>query len=216
MQALPKSAGACYHDRMFTTLILTALLVLCLLFGAVQAYNRLVSLRQRCINAFAQIDVQLRRRHNLVPRLVATVKGAMKHERETLEAVTMARNDAIAALRRLPPQLNSEETFSDLARSENALTALLRSLLLHVEEYPDLKAGQNTLDLMEELRSTENRIAFARQAYNDAVATYNSWRESFPALIVAGGLGFQQERFLDLRTTEPVDFEASLSAAPRN
>lgn len=179
-------------------LIAALLLLAALTTGGVMAYNRLVALRQRCRNAFSQIDVQLSRRHNLVPQLVNTVQGAMRHERETLENVTRARQEAAQALGQLPPNFLQEREMQHLARTENELTLLLAGLMARIEAYPELKAMQNTLLLMEELRSTENRIAFARQAYNDAVARYNSQRDSFPTLLFAGPLGFAHEFFLDL------------------
>jgi len=180
-----------------------ALALLALLFAAVFAtsvfaYNKLVRFRQRCRNAFAQIDVQLTRRHNLVPSLVSTVQGAMKHERQTLEAITRTRAEAQQTLRLVPQNLAHPEALRELSRVENALAALLMTLVARIEAYPELKAMDNTLELMEELRSTENRIAFARQAYNDAVAGFNSLRDSFPTLLLAGMLGFSQEQFLEL------------------
>lgn len=185
-------------------LYLGALLFLIAGAAAVYAYNRLVTLKQRGLNAFAQIDVQLTRRHNLVPNLVETVKGAMKHERETLLAVVQARSRAIEALRMTPPSLLEQERLMHLAASENTLTATLSGLVARIEAYPELKAMRNTLQLMEELRSTENRIAFARQAYNDAVARYNSQRDSFPTLLVAGLLGFAPLHYLQF-SCEPAN-----------
>lgn len=179
-------------------LLLLALLLLLLGLASALVYNKLVKFRQRCRNAFSQIDVQLTRRHNLVPRLVSTVQGAMQHERQTLEAITRTRAEAEQTLRQLSPGLARGDGLMRLSRVENALFALLMTLTARIEAYPELKAMRNTLDLMEELRSTENRIAFARQAYNDAVASFNSLRDSFPTLLLAGILGFSQEQFLEL------------------
>jgi LemA protein len=143
-------------------------------------FNGLVAKRNRVKNAWAQIDVQLQRRHDLVPNLVNAVKGYMSHEREVLEAVSQARQQAIAA----------GADVAARAEAENRLTGALRSLFAVAEAYPELKASQNVLALQEELASTENKIAFARQFYNDAVLAYNTARESFPANLAAGAMGF--------------------------
>jgi LemA protein len=148
-------------------------------------YNGLVTRRVRVQNAFSQIDVQLRRRHDLVPNLVAAVKGYMQHERETLEAVTAARAAAVAAQARVGAAPGDAAATVALANAEGALQATLGRLMLVMERYPDLKASGNALQLQEELVSTENRIAFARQAYNDAVMTYNTRLAVFPDVLVA-------------------------------
>ncbi len=172
----------------------SVLLLIALIAGAwtlVATYNRLVRLRQRQSNAFAQIDVQLKRRHDLVPSLVNTVKGYMQHERATLEAVVLARQQARAAVRDVAAGLLDAALASRLGEAESVLSATLEQLRVVVEAYPQLRAAENTRQLMEELGSTENRIAFARQAYNDAVMVYNTARETFPTLLVAGLFGFR-------------------------
>jgi LemA protein len=152
----------------------------------VSLYNRLVALRAALRNAFAQIDVQLKRRYDLIPNLVETAKAYMKHERETLEAVTAARDHAGRALRAVEKDPASAQALRSLAGAEGALSAALGRLLAVAESYPDLKANQTMSQLMEELRSTENKISFARQAYNDSVMVYNTALESFPQSLVAG------------------------------
>lgn len=162
----------------------------------VYAYNRLVSLRQRQLAAFSQIDVQLKRRHDLIPNLVAAVKGYMRHERDTLEAILAARLRAYTALQNAVSPSDGE-TAQRVSGAEQEVSHVLSSLLAVLEKYPDLKASENTSELMEELRTTENRIAFARQYYNDTVAKYNSYRESFPVNIIAAGLGFSHAYLLE-------------------
>jgi LemA protein len=165
--------------------------------GWIVLYNGLVSRRNGFRNAFAQIDVQLKRRHDLVPNLVETAKAYLAHERGTLEAVIAARNAASGAAARAALQPGDPAAMAGLATAEGALTGSLSRLLAVAEAYPDLKANQTMAALMEELSSTENRIAFARQAYNDAVMAYNNARETFPGLLVAGGFapaqGFEVE-----------------------
>jgi LemA protein len=153
-------------------------------------YNRLVSLRNRFKNAFAQIDVQLKRRYDLIPNLVETAKGYLKHERGTLEAVIAARNAASAASARAAQAPGDVGAMKELSSAESALTGTLGRLFALAEAYPDLKANTTMTTLMEELTSTENKVAFSRQAYNDAVMGYNTARESFPANIVAGPFNF--------------------------
>jgi LemA protein len=179
---------------MITTLIiLGVLLVIVLVLGAWVAgiYNALVNLRNRFKNAFAQIDVQLKRRYDLIPNLVETAKGYLKHERETLEAVIKARNIALAAAQTAAANPADAAAVRNLASAEGGLTGALSRLMVVSEQYPDLKANQNMMQLTEELTSTENKIAFARQAYNDSVMTYNNAREVFPNVIFAGMFGFQ-------------------------
>ncbi len=154
------------------------------------AYNGLVTLRNRFKNAFAQIDVQLKRRYDLIPNLVETVKGYMKHERDTLEAVIQARNAASSAGTRAAANPGDPAAMQQLMGAEAALTGTLGKLFALSEAYPDLKANQNMAQLMEELASTENKVSFARQAYNDAVMAYNTKREVFPSNLIAGTFNF--------------------------
>ena len=153
-------------------------------------FNRLVALRKRCDNGWAQIDVQLKRRYDLIPNLVETARGYLKHEREVLENVTKARQQAINA-----------SGVGDQAQAENFLSQTLRSLFAVVENYPDLKANQNMLAVQEELVSTENKISYARQHYNDTVMTYNTKTEMFPSNVIAGMFGFKQREFFELEDT---------------
>ena len=178
------------------TLLLVVLLVLAglaLVVGLWVAglYNTLVTLRNRFKNAFAQIDVQLKRRYDLIPNLVETAKGYLKHERETLEAVIAARNIAASAASAAAANPADPAALRQLGGAEAGLAGALSRLMVVSEAYPDLKANQNMLRLTEELTSTENKVAFARQAFNDAVTTYNTRRETFPTVLIAGVLGFQ-------------------------
>ena len=157
---------------------------------AIMIYNGLVALRNRFKNAFSQIDVQLKRRYDLIPNLVEIAKGYIKHERETLEAVIKARNQAMAAAQGAAAKPGDPAAMQSLGQAEGALTGVLGRLFALAEAYPDLKANQNMLALQEELSSTENKVAFARQAFNDSVMEYNTKRESFPDTIVAGPFGF--------------------------
>lgn len=170
-------------------LVIAGAAALFLLF-AMGIYNRLVALRNRYQNAFSQIDVQLKRRYDLIPNLVETAKGYMKHERETLEAVVAARSRAMGAGQAAAARPGDPQAMKELAGAEGALTGALGRLMMVAESYPDLKANQNMLALQEELTSTENKVSFARQAYNDAVMTYNTQREVFPNNVVAGMFGF--------------------------
>jgi LemA protein len=165
-------------------------LILCIVF-VVTVYNGLVTLRNRFQNGFAQIDVQLKRRHDLIPNLVETAKGYIKHERGTLEAVIAARNAASSAVSRAAAQPGEASAMRDLASAEATLTGTLSRLFAVAEAYPDLKANQTMARLMEELTSTENKVAFARQAFNDAVMAFNTTRERFPANLVAGMFNFR-------------------------
>ncbi len=156
-------------------------------FAVISIYNGLVTGRNAYKNAFSQIDVQLKRRHDLIPNLVETAKAYLKHERATLEAVVSARNTAVTAVRAAAANPGDPQAMQGLSSAEGALSGTLSRLLAVAESYPDLKANQTMAQLMEELSSTENRISFARQAYNDAVMTYNNSRETFPGMILAGG-----------------------------
>lgn len=160
-------------------------LVLMLMYF-ISIYNSLVGLKNRFKNAFAQIDVQLKRRYDLIPNLVETAKGYMKHERETLEAVIKARNAAFAAGQQAAANPGNPQAMQGLSTADTALSGTMTRFLGLMESYPDLKANQNMLALQEELTSTENKVAFARQAYNDAVMTYNTTREVFPNNLVVG------------------------------
>jgi LemA protein len=166
------------------------LIVVIAVLWAVGIYNSLVALRNRFKNAFAQIDVQLKRRYDLIPNLVETAKGYLKHERETLEAVIKARNIALAASQSAAANPADPNAIKSLGTAETGLAGALSRLLVVSEQYPDLKANQNMMQLTEELTSTENKIAFARQAYNDSVMTYNTARETFPNVIFAGMFNF--------------------------
>jgi LemA protein len=161
-----------------------------ILMWLVGAYNRLVALRNRFKNAYAQIDVQLKRRYDLIPNLVETAKGYIKHERGTLEAVVAARNAASAANVRAAQNPGDAAAMKELSGAETALTSTLGRLFAVAEAYPDLKANTTMMALMEELTSTENKVAFARQAYNDSVMAYNTQRETFPTNMVAGPFNF--------------------------
>ena len=164
--------------------------IVVLAFWAMSIYNRLVQLRNRFKNGFAQIDVQLKRRYDLIPNLVETAKGYIKHERETLEAVIKARNQAVTAAGAAGANPGNPAAMQGLSQAEGALTGMLGKLFALSEAYPDLKANQNMLAIQEELSSTENKVAFARQAFNDSVMEYNTKRESFPDTIFAGMFGF--------------------------
>jgi LemA protein len=173
------------------TLIIIAVLLL-LFFGAVVGiYNALIRLRNQVDNSWSQIDVQLKRRHDLIPNLVETAKGYMKHERETFEAITKARSQAMGA-----------KTVPEAAKAEGALAEALSKFMLVVENYPDLKANQNFLSLQEELTATENRIAFARQNYNDQVLSFNNKIQMFPSNIIAGAFGFGKRDFFEVESAE--------------
>jgi LemA protein len=165
-------------------------------------YNHLVILRNRFKNAFAQIDVQLKRRYDLIPNLVETAKGYMKHERDTLEAVIKARNQAASAQGNAARHPEDASAIQSLMGAEAALGGTLGRLFALMENYPDLKANQTMQQLMEELTSTENRVAFARQAYNDGVMEYNTYREQFPNVIIAGPVGFKEAQLFEVESAE--------------
>jgi LemA protein len=184
-------------SAMVSLIVIVVVLVLVVLIVA-GLYNKLVTLRNRYKNAFSQIDVQLKRRYDLIPNLVETAKGYLKHERETLEAVIAARNQAVSANARAAANPGDPAAMRGLMGAENQLMGALGRLLVVAEAYPDLKANQNMMTLMEELTSTENKIAFARQAFNDAVTTYNTAREVFPAVIFAGMFGFSAAELFEI------------------
>lgn len=192
----------------------TALILLLVLVGgavliglfAIGIYNSLVALRNRYKNAFAQIDVQLKRRYDLIPNLVETAKGYLKHESETLEAVVAARNSATTAGSKAAANPGDPQSMKELAGAESGLTGALGRLFAVAEAYPDLKANQNMMQLTEELTSTENKISFARQAYNDSVMAYNTKREVFPSSIVAGMFNFAPAELFQIEN--PAEKEA--------
>ena len=181
--------------------VMLAVVVLLILF-IIGIYNRLVTSRNGYKNAFAQIDVQLTRRHDLIPNLIETVKGYLAHERNTLEAVISARNAAVSGLKAAAANPGDPAAVQGLAAAENQLTGALGRLFALAEAYPDLKANQNMMQLSEELTSTENKVAFARQAYNDSVLSYNNTREVFPNSIVAGSFGFMLAQMLEIESPQ--------------
>ncbi|PRH83061.1 LemA family protein [Arenimonas caeni] len=191
---------------MITGLVVLLVLGAVVLFWGVGIYNGLVTARNAFKNAFAQIDVQLTRRYDLIPNLVEIAKGYLKHERETLEAVIQARAAAVSGLAAAKARPGDDAAMAQLGAAESGLAGALGRLMMVAEAYPDLKANQNMMQLSEELTSTENRIAFARQAYNDSVMTYNNKREVFPSNIVAGMFSFAHAALLEI--TEPARREA--------
>jgi LemA protein len=189
-------------------IVLVIIGFLAVLFG-VGIYNRLVTLKNRFQNAFSQIEVQLKRRYDLIPNLVETVKGYMQHERGTLEAVIQARNQAVGGLERAAANPGDPAAMRALASAEHGLAGALGRLFALSEAYPDLKANQNMAQLSEEITSTENKVAFARQAYNDAVTAYNTYRQTFPPILFANILGHSQN-------AELLDFDdAQIAEAPK-
>jgi len=175
-------------------------LIIVAAFMVIGIYNRLVTLRNRFKNAFSQIDVQLKRRYDLIPNLVETAKAYLKHERETLDAVIQARNSAQQASQKAAAHPEDASAVKGLVGAETALTGAMGRFFALAEAYPDLKANQNMMQLTEELTSTENKIAFARQAYNDSVMTYNTGRESFPTNVLAGMFNFQPAELFQVET----------------
>ncbi len=185
-------------DPIYWALIVAGAVILVLILVVVGIYNKLVALRNRYKNGFSQIDVQLKRRYDLIPNLVEVAKGYMKHERETLEAVIQARNQAVDAGRKAAANPGDPAAMTSLGSAEGQLTGALGRLFALAESYPDLKANQNMLALQEELSSTENKVAFARQAYNDAVMTYNTGRETFPSVLFAGMFNFREANLFEV------------------
>ena len=179
-------------------LIALGVVGLLIVFFVIGIYNSLVKLRNRFENAFSQIDVQLKRRYDLIPNLVETAKGYMKHEQETLTAVIAARNQAMSAQQAASAKPGDPSTMKQLMAAESGLGGALSRLMMVAEAYPDLKANQNMMSLQEELTSTENKVAYARQGYNDAVTSYNTQRETFPAVIFAGMLGFTEAELMEI------------------
>ena len=184
------------------TLLVILGIALLLVFWLVGVYNGLVVARNRFKNAFAQIDVQLKRRYDLIPNLVEAVKGYMAHERETLDAVIKARNSALAAEQKVAADPGDPAKMKELNQAEGQLGGALGRLFALSEAYPDLKANQNMLALQEELTSTENKVGFARQGFNDASTAYNNQRQVFPAVLVAGLFGFTEAQLLEVQQAE--------------
>ena len=184
---------------LLTVLGILLVLVILVALWVMGIYNRLVTLRNRFKNAFAQIDVQLKRRYDLIPNLVETAKGYLKHERETLEAVIQARNQAAQAASTAASDPGNPGAVQALAGAETALTGTLGRFFALSEAYPDLKANSNMMQLNEELTSTENKVSFARQAFNDAVTTFNTQREVFPNNIFAGMFGFKEADLFEVK-----------------
>lgn len=190
-------------------LLLLLAVIVVLVVIVVGIYNHLVKLKNRYENAFAQIEVQLKRRYDLIPNLVETAKGYMKHERETLEAVISARNAAAAGLREAAAHPGDTESMAQLMGAEQTLTGAVGKLFALAEAYPDLKANQNMMQVSEELTTTENKVAFSRQAFNDSVTQYNTYRQTFPAVMVAGMLGHGSDASL-------LEFDsAAIAEAPK-
>ena len=185
--------------------IIFGAVIVVLVIWAVIAYNQLVTARNKYKNAFAQIDVQLTRRHDLIPNLVETAKGYMAHERETLEAVINARNSAVSGLQQAKGNPGDPQAMGNLAQAEQGLSGALGRLFALSESYPDLKANENMMQLSEELTTTENKVAFARQAYNDVVMDYNNTRESVPTNFIAGPFNFGPAELLEIE--DPVKRE---------
>jgi LemA protein len=190
--------------------LVTSLIIIFVIFYVIRIFNTLVALKNRFQNGFSQIEVQLKRRYDLIPNLVETAKAYMTHERETLEAVISARNDALAGLKAASANPSDGGALKKLAASEGMLQGALGRMNIAVEAYPDLKASENMSQLSEELTSTENRVSFARQSFNDAVTEYNMYRQSFPQNLFAASFGHREDASL-------LEFEdsAQIQAAPK-
>lgn len=198
------AAGGGSNTLLIVLAVLVIGFILFLLF-VIGIYNKLVSYRNQYKNAYSQIDVQLKRRYDLIPNLVEVAKGYMKHERETLEAVIAARNAAASANQRAAASPGDSSAMKDLAASEAALSGSLGRLFALAEAYPDLKANTNMLSLQEELTATENKVAFSRQAYNDAVTRYNTEREVFPSVVIANFFNFAPATLFELENKAEKD-----------